>query len=286
MCVMLTAGCETMRRWRALSDAPAAERLKALEKQMETLTAQIEQLEEELRFNVASNQVSLGKYEDAIKGFTEVVGRYPTSTHAASSLYEIAKMYKYNLKDYAKAKETYDNLVRRYPKSDYVRTASFEIADCLMELGRKSDALAQYRSVISKFGRDPVVEKAYFEIGEIQQQDKKFTESRVSYEKLLELFPSGALRPAAMHRLASCVLALADTATAIRNYELVYTKFPSSDFSELAFFDRLTVLVAQNMDSDARAAISDYMIRYPTGRFRAEVDRFQQKFESKKSSAP
>lgn len=284
--ILFLSGCQTMRQWRARGDATSAERLKQLEKQMEALTARLEEVDVELRFNVASNQVSLGKYDQAIKAFREIVSRNPDSKYAADCLYEIAKIYKYNIKDPSQAVSAYDELLRRYPKSEFVRTASYEIAEGLAELGKKSEAVEQYRKIITRFGRDPVVEKAYFDIGDIYQEDKKFVQAKEAYAKLIEIFPTGANRSAALYRLALCSMALSDTPAALRQYESVYTDFPNSDFAELAFFGRISALVSENVDTRAGAEISQYMIRYPNGRFRAEAERFLSKLDHKKTASP
>lgn len=285
-CCLLLSGCQTMRRWRASSDASSGERMKQMEKQVEVMSERLERLEYELRFSVASNQVSLGKYQEAIQGYREVVNLGPTSPYAADSLYEIAVIYKYKLKKPEKALAAYDELLKRYPKSEFGRTAAYEIAESMAELGKKSEALAQYQKIISLYGRDAVVEKAYFEIGSIYEEEKKYKSAREAYEKLIEKFPAGPLRPAALYRIANYSLALADTAAAIRQYEKVYTEFPAGDFSELAFFDRVSALVAENSDSDAQASISEYLIRYPNGRYRSEAERFLTKIERKKSRTP
>ena len=173
-----------------------------------------------------------------------------------------------------------------YPKSEFSKTATFEIAESLSELGKKSDAVAQYRKVIAGAARDPIAEKAYFQLGDLYKEEKNCREAGKNYEKLIELFPSSALRPAALYQLAYCSLSLSDTALALKQYERVYTEFPSRDFAELAMFDQITAMVAQNSDSDAKSVIGDYMIRYPNGRFRAEAERFLAKIDRKKSPSP
>jgi len=280
------SGCKAIRKWRAAGDANSAERMKSIEKQVDVLTERLEQVEFELRFNVATNQVSLGKFEEAVKGFREVVNRNPNSTYAADSLYEIAKIYKYHLKKQANAVATYEELIRRYPRSQFIRTAAYAIAESLAELGKKTEARDQFRKIVTQFGRDPIVEKAYFELGDMYQEEKRWLDAKNSYQKLIDLFPAGALRPAALYRLANCSLALGDTAASLRLFAGVYTEFPAGDFAELAYFDRISILVAQAADSDARAGINDYLVRYPTGRFRAEVERVFNKLDRKKPSSP
>lgn len=285
-CSLLFSGCRTLRRWRAGADASSAERMKQVEKQVEVLTDRIEQMEYQLRFNVASNQVSLGKYEEAIKGFREVIDLDPASRFAADSLYEIAKIYKYKLKNPASAVDIYEELLRRYPKNEFRRTAAFEIAESLSELGKNSEARAQYRQIISKSDNDKVAEKAYFEIADLYESERNFEEARKAYQSLIEKFTAGSFRSAALYRLANCSLALADTPAALRQFEKVYTEFPSGDFAELAYLGRANAQVAENADSAARGDISKYMILYPNGRYRAELERLLTKIDRKKSSAP
>lgn len=282
--VMISSGCQTMRRWRASSDASVSERMKQMEKQVEFLTERLAQMELEMRFNVASNQMSIGKYQDAIRGYQELLNRFPESHYAADSLYEIAKMYKYNLKKPDEAIAKYEELLRRYPKSEFVKTASYEIAEILDQLGKKTDALVKYRNIITKFGRADIVEKAYFGMGDILQNDKQFAQARDAYQKLAETFPSGSLRAGALYRSAVCSRTLGDTSAALKEFLRVYTEIPSGDFAELAYFDRVSMLLAEHSDSDVRAGISQYNIQFPSGRFRSEFERFLQKMNGKKSS--
>lgn len=287
-CCLLLSGCKTLRRWRASADASSAERMKNMEKQMEAVTERLENLEYELRFNIASNQVSLGKYQDALKGFREVVRTNPSSSYAAASLYQTAKIYKYNLKNTEKAISTYQELLSGYPKSEFRKTALFEIAESLSELGKKTEAAEQYRKVIATAGRDPAVEKAYYQLGDLYREEKNYADAMKQYQKLIEVFPEGTLRPAALYRLAYCSLVLADTAAALKLYEQVYTEFPTADFAELSLFDRISVLMAQNANGAvaAKDAVSKYMIQYPNGRFRPELERFLEKLNRKKPSSP
>jgi len=285
-CGLVLSGCQTMRRWRAPADASSAERMKQLEKQVEVLTARLENIEYEMRFNVAANQVSLGKYQEAIKGFREVVNLSPNSVYAADSLYEIAKIYRYHLKNPSKAVEVYEELIKRYPRSEFHRTAAYEIAASLAELGKKTEALAQYQKIVSSFGRDPVVEKAWYDLGALHQEGKNHKEARAAYEKLIDLFPAGTLRPAAHYSLAKSALALSDTPTALREYEKVYQDYPNAAVAELAYFDRLVAMAAGNGDSEVLAAIGQYSIRYPNGRYRAETERLLKKLENKKPRTP
>lgn len=285
-CCLLLSGCQAVRRWRAKGDASSADRLKQLEKQVEILTTRLEEVDLELRFNVALSQVSLGKHEQAVLWFQEIILRHPNSKYAPNSLFEIGKIYKYALKEPAKAVAAYEELLKRYPKSEFVRRASYDIAESLAQLKQTSKALDQYQSIITRFGKDPVVEKSYFDLGELYEQGKRFALAKESYEKLVELFPASANRPAALYRQALCSLALADTAAAMRQFEKVQTDFPTTEFAELAMFGRISALISEETDSEARGQISQYMIRYPNGRFRAEAERSLAKLDRKKSASP
>lgn len=284
--LLLLVACQTTQGWRSSPGAPSGDRMKDLEKQVEVLTARLSKMEYELRFNVASNQASLGKYEQAIKVFQELIKSNPESPFAADSLYEIAKIYKYNLKNIEKAVSTYKDLLGRYPKSEFRRTAMFEVAECYMELGRKSEALSQYKDIITRYGKDPVAEKAYFEIGDMMQQAGNFPEARDAYAKLLGTFPKGELEPAARYRLAVCVMRLSDTESAIREFSRVFTEFASSDVAELSYMSAVSALGDEKRDSEARARIGEYLIRYPNGRYRTEFERFLEKLNLKKTSSP
>ena len=91
-----------------------------------------------------------GNYDLAIAGFTEYIRAYPATDFTDNAQYWIGECL-YGKKQFAEAIEAWNTLFRDYPSSDKLPDARVKKGMALEKLGRRSQALVEYRYVVDRF---------------------------------------------------------------------------------------------------------------------------------------
>ena len=91
-----------------------------------------------------------GNYDLAIQGFSEYIRNYPGTDFTDNAQYWIGECL-YGKKLYAEAIEAWNVLFRDYPSSDKLPDARVKKGMALEKLGRRSQALIEYRYVVDRF---------------------------------------------------------------------------------------------------------------------------------------
>jgi tol-pal system protein YbgF len=91
-----------------------------------------------------------GNYDLAIMGFTEYLKAYPGTDFSDNAQYWIGECL-YGKQKYQEAVEAWNVLFRDYPSSDKLPDARVKKGMALERLGRRSQALVEYRYVIDRF---------------------------------------------------------------------------------------------------------------------------------------
>jgi tol-pal system protein YbgF len=91
-----------------------------------------------------------GNYDLAVQGFTEYIRNYPGTDFTDNAQYWIGECL-YGKKMYAEAIEAWNSLFKDYPASDKVPDARVKKGMALERLGRKSQALVEYRYVVDRY---------------------------------------------------------------------------------------------------------------------------------------
>jgi tol-pal system protein YbgF len=89
-------------------------------------------------------------FDLAIQGFGEYIRNYPGTDFTDNAQYWIGECL-YSKKMYAEAIDAWNLLLRDYPSSDKIPDARVKKGMALERLGRKSQALVEYRYVVDRF---------------------------------------------------------------------------------------------------------------------------------------
>jgi tol-pal system protein YbgF len=95
-----------------------------------------------------------GNYDLAVQGFTEYIKTYPGTDFTDNAQYWVGECL-YGKKQYNEAIEAWNTLFRDYPSSDKLPDARVKKGMALERLGRRSQALVEYRFVIDRFPNSP-----------------------------------------------------------------------------------------------------------------------------------
>jgi tol-pal system protein YbgF len=91
-----------------------------------------------------------GNYDLAVQGFTEYIRNYPGTDFTDNAQYWIGECL-YSKKMYAEAIEAWNTLFKDFPDSDKTPDGRVKKGMALERLGRKSQALVEYRYVVDRF---------------------------------------------------------------------------------------------------------------------------------------
>jgi tol-pal system protein YbgF len=91
-----------------------------------------------------------GNYDLAIQGFSEYIRNYPATDFTDNAQYWIGECL-YGKKLYNEAVEAWNVLFRDYPSSDKLPDGRVKKGMALERLGRRSQALVEYRYVVDRF---------------------------------------------------------------------------------------------------------------------------------------
>jgi len=100
-----------------------------------------------------------GNYDLAIQGFQEYLKNYPDSELSDNAQFWIGESY-YGKQKYAEAVAAWDALLREYPSSDKLPDARVKKGMALERLGRRTQALLEYRYVIDRYPNSPAARLA------------------------------------------------------------------------------------------------------------------------------
>jgi tol-pal system protein YbgF len=105
-------------------------------------------------YQQAYADLALGNYEIAIQGFETYLEHYPETEFSDNARYWIGECY-YGQKKHAEAIEAWNTLLRDFPSSDKVPDARVKKGMSLEHLGRRSQALLEYRYVLDRYPNAP-----------------------------------------------------------------------------------------------------------------------------------
>ena len=100
-----------------------------------------------------------GNYDLAIQEYTDYLRNYPDTDLSDNAQYWIGEC-QYSKQKYPEAIEAWDELLRQYPSSDKIPDARFKKGMALERLGRRSQALLEYRFVAERFPNSEAGRKA------------------------------------------------------------------------------------------------------------------------------
>jgi len=95
-----------------------------------------------------------GNYDLAVQGFSEYMKHYQDTDFTDNAQYWIGECL-YGKKEYAEAIGAWNTLFRDFPSSDKLPDARVKKGNALEKLGRRSQALVEYRYVVDRYPNSP-----------------------------------------------------------------------------------------------------------------------------------
>jgi len=105
---------------------------------------------EQQLFQTAMAQYTKGKFEQALRGFQDLLDQYPNSALADDAQYMIGESY-YSMKEYVDAVTEYDKVLKKFPDSKNVPGAQLKKAFSLYELGKKGQCVVELQQIVQRY---------------------------------------------------------------------------------------------------------------------------------------
>jgi tol-pal system protein YbgF len=123
-------------------------------------------------FNMAYSDYRNGNFDLAIDGFKMYREQFPESPLVDDSLYWIGECY-FSQKKHEEAIEQFNDLILNYPRGDKIPAAYLKKGLSLTELGKKEEALAVFKLLVSKYPLEEETKIAQQKIKELRSENER-----------------------------------------------------------------------------------------------------------------
>lgn len=124
-------------------------------------------------FNMAYSDYRNGNFELAIDGFKMYEEQFPESPLVDDSLYWIGECY-FSQKKHEEAIEQFNELILNYARGDKIPAAYLKKGLSLAELGKKEEALAVFKLLVSKYPLEEETKIAQQKIKELKSENERY----------------------------------------------------------------------------------------------------------------
>jgi TolA-binding protein len=177
----------------------------------------------ELLMQKSMAEVQLGKFDEALKSFTDFLAKNPAKELAVAAEYGIGIVHMKTDKT-AEAVKAFTEVRDKYPGTDQAEDAAFYVGQLQLATDVKT-AMAELKSFIEKF-------------------------------------PDSRMMPEALYALAQSQLASGDAAPAFQNYSQLASKHPESAPAPYSYFDRARHLASEQKFDEVTAFMKEFMEKY------------------------
>ncbi len=200
-------------------------------------------------FSKAETAYSQGDYDDAIKGYQNLLDLYPFSAHAEEAELKIG-LAQYKQGHYAEAIASLSDFERMHPTSKYLAMVTYSVAMANykqmrrvdQDQARTRDALGQFELVEQRFPDSGFAELARQQIvicremlarhdilvGNFYYSWANYRAAESRYAQLLEEYPDTPVAPEALYRLATTFQKEGKKYSAAQAYAALTLHYPSS----------------------------------------------------------
>ncbi len=189
----------------------------------------------------AFKQESLGRAQEALDSYRQVLALHPETSEAAGALYRIARLWQFDLENPQQALLKYLQLERDYSTSDKIQMAR-EAAARIVKFDLRDDmrAIGYYQRLIdSQQGEQDTYR---YEMADSYFRLENYPQARIELENLLSAYPHSPLTPDALHRKATILVLENRLDEAQQDWQRLADEFPDSSYANRARFNLATLL--------------------------------------------
>ncbi|HID56614.1 TPA: tetratricopeptide repeat protein [Candidatus Poribacteria bacterium] len=191
----------------------------------------------------ADNLVEMGRYDDAIKLYQQIITANPKSDDARKAKLEIGDIYFKRMKKMDEGLKIYRELAKEYPGTEEGSEALWNVAGYYYKQGDYDKAVENFRKIVKNFSNTKRAGNAQYMIAKCYEQKGKkleeagantdeiesaFSKAAEEYGKLAQLFPNHPQIPQALRNRGNILERLNRTDEAIEAYKQLVNKYKES----------------------------------------------------------
>lgn len=198
--------------------------------------------------------------EKAIEYFKEGSATYPNGRFVAETINAEATAL-LQLRRFDEAGKAYKQFLATKPKPELAVQAEFGLATIDVENKNVDAALAAFRKIISTYPETIQAEQSAFWVGNLLLQKGDSKGAATEFTNFIAKYPQSTLLPNAKFLLAG-TYAATDKPQAIKLYEEVATEFPQSDAAPYTYFQRASLLAADQKVDEMITLLKGFIAKY------------------------
>ena len=209
------------------------------------------------------------EYLDAVNEFQALILQYPGNVIADDAQYYLA-MTRYKREEYVMGAFEFSKLIKNMPASEFVPESQYMLAECYYMLSPDfsldqrytKKAIEEYQAFIDFFPTNAKVQEAETKIHELNNKlaEKEYNSAyiyrRLEYYTAAQIFYNGVI----------------DT-------------YHDTKYAPMAMYDKITLLVEREKDSEALEEIAKFEQRYPDNANLSEVQKIKNNLVNKSSAS-
>lgn len=122
--------------------------------------------QEEALYQATFAQLKAGKYDDAIRGFRQMLDQYPQGSYADNAWYWLGETY-YFKRDLPSSLQSFNSLLQRFPASPKVPDALVKVGKIYVETKKTAQAKEAFQRVIRDFPKSNAASVARSELSQL-----------------------------------------------------------------------------------------------------------------------
>lgn len=198
--------------------------------------------------------------EKAIEFFQRGIDNYPDGRYLPELMMR-KSLAEVELGKFDEALKSFTDFLAKKPEKDLAVTAEFGIGIIHMKTEKTAEAVKAFVEVRDKYPGTQQAEDAAFYVGQLQLgTDMK--EAVKEMTAFIQKFPDSKMMPEALYALAQGQMGTGEKEAAFKSYEELAQKFPESNPAPFSYFDRARSLASEQKYEEVTALMKEFMTKY------------------------
>jgi TolA-binding protein len=205
----------------------------------------------------------LEKNDDAVAAYRDLLARFPLSSFAVPSRFELAVTL-HRAGQYALAIEEAKVLEAANERR---KDVAWLLAECYAALKDHDHAVQYYRLIAKEFADSELAADATYRVGHHLQEQGQFAEAAKYFADTAARVPSNRLAAASLFGSAFCLMKMKEYPQAIRDLEVLLKRYPTCEWIEEATYQKAICEVRADRLKEARETLHHLVQTYPKSVF-------------------
>jgi TolA-binding protein len=202
------------------------------------------------------------QYDKALAGFQSIIEKYPKSDTAEDAMLSIAEVY-YNSEQETKAVEAYKKFMVKYPDSNKVTSVDEGMQRASYRKAEKANDPKLLLEFYNKYPNSNLAVNALYKAAETYYTLNKFKEAIDAFNKVIQQFPNDSMAINANYYVGACYDGLQKSDDAVAAYKAFIKNYPKHELAPDVTFRLATAAYMAKNYVDAIFYYERIIERYP-----------------------